>query len=70
MNKIITFSEISEKTGVPIATLRYWRNRNNGSGPPTFRLGGRVRAYESEVDDWIATQASTDRSRRSITERA
>ena len=68
MNKIITFSEISEKTGVPIATLRYWRAA--GSGPPTFRLGGRVRAYEPEVDDWIATQASTDRSRRSLTERA
>ena len=68
MNKIITFSEISEKTGVPIATLRYWRAA--GSGPPTFRLEGRIRAYESEVDDWIATQASTDRSRRSLTERA
>ena len=37
---ILRLSQISERTGVPVATLRYWRHI--GEGPPTFRLGKHV----------------------------
>jgi predicted DNA-binding transcriptional regulator AlpA len=60
--KILTLREVSERTRIPLPTLRYYRHR--GDGPPTFALGGRVMAFEQEVDDWILAEANKDRSRR------
>jgi predicted DNA-binding transcriptional regulator AlpA len=57
--KLLRLEEISTRTGVPLATLRYYRHR--GEGPPTWRLGRRVVAYEDEVDHWL------DEVRRSVT---
>lgn len=54
--RIITLEQISEKTGVPIATHRYYRA--TGQGPKTFKLGGKVVAFEDDVDAWI--QAAYD----------
>jgi DNA-binding transcriptional MerR regulator len=48
---ILRLEQISERTGVPVATLRYWRHL--GIELPTFRLGRRVVAYEDEVDRWV-----------------
>lgn len=50
--RILKFEEISERTRIPLATLRWMRHR--GEGPPTFRLGRRVVGYEDECDAWVA----------------
>lgn len=51
MPKIITLEEVSERTRIPLATLRYYRATKQG--PKMFKLGGRIVAYESDVDGWI-----------------
>lgn len=52
--KILRLQDVSDRTGVPLATLRYWRHQ--GIGVPTFKLGRRVVAYEDEVDAWVEAQ--------------
>jgi predicted DNA-binding transcriptional regulator AlpA len=52
--KILRLEDIADRTGLPLATLRWYRHR--GEGPPTFRLGRRVVGYEDEVDAWVAEQ--------------
>ena len=54
---ILRLPQISERTGVPVATLRYWRQA--GEGPPTFRLGKHVASFEDDVDAWLEEQATS-----------
>lgn len=56
MSALLTLSEVSERTRVPIATLRYWKTRTPDRGPRLFVLGGRVVAKASDVDAWIEQQ--------------
>lgn len=51
---ILTVSQVSDETGVPAGTLRYWRHINEG--PESFRLGRRVVYKRSAVDAWVAAQ--------------
>lgn len=53
--KIIRLEEIHERTGIPVATLRWYRHRGEG-GPLTWKLGRRVVAYEDDVNQWLAAQ--------------
>lgn len=53
---ILTLVDVHELTGVPIATLRYWRLQGNGAGPKSFKLGRRVVYAKEDVDAWIAEQ--------------
>jgi predicted DNA-binding transcriptional regulator AlpA len=46
---------VSAKTQLAVQTLYNWRN--TGKGPRSFKLGRLVRYYESDVDEWIASQA-------------
>lgn len=59
---ILKLEAISAKTGVPIATLRFYRSQS--TGPKMFRLGGRVVAFEDDVEAWVMAQydASTQAS--------
>ncbi|MDO3245846.1 helix-turn-helix domain-containing protein [Mycobacteroides abscessus subsp. abscessus] len=41
-------------TGLPPATLRYYRHM--GTGPASFKLGRRVVYRRSEVERWVAEQ--------------
>jgi predicted DNA-binding transcriptional regulator AlpA len=50
-DRILGLEEIAKRTGTPLNTLRYWRHL--GLGPPTFKLGRRVVAMESDVEAWI-----------------
>src|SRR4051812_621178 len=59
--KILRLDEISEATGIPIATLRWHRHR--GTGPTTWRLGRRVVAYEDHVTAWVEEQANPQAGR-------
>lgn len=46
--------QVSRRTGVPSATLRYWRAI--GEGPRSYRLGRRVVYDVRDVEAWIAAQ--------------
>jgi predicted DNA-binding transcriptional regulator AlpA len=52
--KLLNFAEVSELTGPPVNTLRYWRA--NGRGPRSAKIGGRVMYREADVIDWINAQ--------------
>ena len=60
---LLHFPQISERTKVPESTLRYWRHI--GEGPPIFRMGRRLVAFEDQVDAWVEQQAAADTARRS-----
>lgn len=51
---ILSLEEVSARTRIPTATLRHYRVR--GGGPKTWKLGGRVVAYEDDVQAWIDQQ--------------
>jgi predicted DNA-binding transcriptional regulator AlpA len=53
-NELLTLEEVAELTRLPIATLRYYRQRR--IGPPMFRLGRRLVAHKAEVVAWIEEQ--------------
>lgn len=57
--RLMKLSEISEKTGVPIETLRHLRKR--GRAPWLGVVAGRVVAYEQDVDDWVAAELAASR---------
>ena len=57
--KLLRFPEICERTGIAESTHRYWRHI--GEGPPMFRMGRRIVAFEDEVDAWIEGQADAAR---------
>jgi predicted DNA-binding transcriptional regulator AlpA len=61
MSALLRTAEVSEKTGIPVATLRWWRHR--GEGPPSFKLGRKTVVYRAdELDVWIAaSRANTTR---------
>lgn len=56
--RLLTLSEVAELTRLPVATLRYYRQR--GSGPQTFRVGRRVMAYEEDVLVWLDQQRASE----------
>lgn len=53
--KIMTIKEVSERTRVPEATLRYWRHLGT-TGPKSFTLGRRVVYSEDDVEAWLQRQ--------------
>jgi len=61
---ILRLEQIADRTGIPVATLRYYRHLGAG-GPPTWKLAGRVVSYEDEVDAWIEEQRIAEQESRS-----
>ena len=58
--KILTMPEVSTLTRRPIATLRYWRTRNRGEGPRSYKLGRAVVYDETDVLAWLDEQRAKD----------
>lgn len=58
-DEIIGTIEVSQMTGLPKGTLRYFRSTNQG--PASFTLGRRVVYRLSEVQRWIAEQERATR---------
>lgn len=56
MNEIMLMPEVSERTRVPLATLRFWRAVDPTKGPKSFKLGGRVVYKRVDVEAWISAQ--------------
>lgn len=57
MSDLLNIAEVSELTGVPVATLRYWRH--TGTGPRSFRIGKRIAYKREDVETWLARQYAT-----------
>jgi predicted DNA-binding transcriptional regulator AlpA len=51
---ILRLPEVSERLGIPVATLRYWRHL--GTGPRSYKLGAKVVYDAAEIDRWVAQQ--------------
>lgn len=49
--EIVGMEWVSARTGIPINTLRYYRQ--NGTGPKCFKLGRRVVYDVADVEAWI-----------------
>lgn len=54
MKKLMRLPEVAEMTGIPEATLRFWRHA--GTGPRSAKLGRRVVYRESDVNAWLDAQ--------------
>ena len=54
IREYLSTADVSELTGIPVGTLRYWRHRSRGEGPVAFHLGRRVIYKRSDVEAWIA----------------
>jgi excisionase family DNA binding protein len=56
MNNFLTSKEAAERLSVSVASLRRWRRE--GSGPRSYRIGGRVMYRPDELDSWVEARAS------------
>lgn len=55
MSELLRTAEVSNQTGIPVATLRCWRHR--GEGPPSFKLGKKTVVYPADgLAVWIGNQ--------------
>jgi predicted DNA-binding transcriptional regulator AlpA len=54
MTALLKIPEVSAMTGVPEATLRFYRHQ--GTGPKSFKLGRRVMYREEDVTAWVQAQ--------------
>jgi prophage regulatory protein len=62
---LLSTREVAGRIRVPEATLRYWRHRNQGEGPPSFRLGPRRVVYaEDKLIAWVTAQEAAEIDRR------
>ena len=61
---LLSPTELSELLGLPTATLANWRSA--GKGPPYLRLGRHARYVQAEVDEWLASQPRSPRSRERV----
>lgn len=59
--KLLRISEVSELTGIPEATLRFWRHQ--GTGPASAKLGRRIVYREAQVLEWIDAQFESGQAR-------
>jgi predicted DNA-binding transcriptional regulator AlpA len=55
MDKLLRLPEVAAMTGIPEATLRFWRSEGT-TGPKSARLGRRVVYREADVIAWIDAQ--------------
>lgn len=59
MSVYLSTRQVAEETGIPSATLRYWRHAD--LGPASFTLGRRVVYRREAVEQWIAEQEQATR---------
>lgn len=59
MTQYLTTAEVSERTRVPVETLRYYRWLGT-KGPKSFKLGRRTLYAIEDVEAWIAEARDAD----------
>jgi predicted DNA-binding transcriptional regulator AlpA len=60
-DRLLSVGEVSERCGYAMSTLYQLRSR--GEGPPSFRLGNRVKVKESDLQAWIAEAEAAEQAR-------
>jgi len=55
IQKPLTLKQVSEATGIPAGTLRYYRHCGN-KGPRSYKLGRAVVYDEEDVAEWLDEQ--------------
>lgn len=56
----LTETQVAERLGLAVATLRAWRHR--GTGPRFLRFGRAVRYLQTDLDEFIRASAVDTRS--------
>lgn len=60
MEKYLTTKQVSEMTGIPEGTLRFWRH-GGFDGPRSHTLGPKRVVYPlTSLNEWLAAQASNN----------
>lgn len=54
---LISMAEVAVRLGIPLKTLRRWRQY--GRGPQGYPLGKHIQFRWSEVEAWLQTQRET-----------
>lgn len=49
--RLMTMEEVAEALRLPLSTLRHYRQ--HADGPPMFKIGRRLFAYEDEIVAWV-----------------
>ena len=58
MKKFLTTADVAERIGVHPRTVKAWRNRARGEGPPHVVVGNRTVRYSAEaLEDWLRQRA-------------
>jgi excisionase family DNA binding protein len=57
--ELLTIPELAEYLGVPIRTVRFWRER--GGGPTGFRVGKRLYFRADDVTAWLDEHAASSK---------
>lgn len=60
LSMTVTESQVAERLGLAVATLRAWRHR--GTGPRFLRFGRAVRYLSADLDEFIRASAVDTRS--------
>jgi excisionase family DNA binding protein len=50
--ELLTVADVAAMTRLSVGTLRYWRHTCSG-GPPSVKLGRRVRYRRTDVETWL-----------------
>jgi excisionase family DNA binding protein len=51
MDRLLSMEEVAELLGVPVGTVRSWRDR--GRGPRAVRVGLHLRYRRSDIENWL-----------------
>ena len=54
MTELLRTAEVSDKTGIPVVTLRWWRHRREG--PPSTKLDRKTVYAADQLAIWIESQ--------------
>ena len=57
-DRLLTTPQVSEMTGLAVATLQNMRSRGQGEGPEFVKIGRAVRYRESQCLAWIESLGS------------
>lgn len=57
-DRLLTTPQVSEMTGLAVATLQNMRSRGLGEGPRYVKIGRAVRYRESDCLEWIESLGS------------
>lgn len=58
MSRMLTIQQAAERLGLPVSTLRTWRQ--SGAGPRAGKLGRRLFYREEDLDAWVDEQFAAD----------